>query len=166
MTNKGQKDAQDRKNKHELIQLDPFTTLHLLDENPQPLIAGSLIKKHLQNLHELHHVDKHPFAKMISRFYGFNGETRTKRDFCEYMLQIRLDLINMQSQGSRDSQFPSKTIYEYVQYAEKHLSSKNELFTMMLFKNLWRYVGQHNSEKLDLEKYDQVIPNHILKQLP
>jgi hypothetical protein len=83
---KGQKDLQDRKNKQEMNNLDSFTAHYFLDENPKPLIAGSLMKKHLSNLHELHHVDKHPFALMISRFYGFNGEVRCRRDFTDYML--------------------------------------------------------------------------------
>jgi len=68
-----------------VVHLDAFTTACLMEEYTHPLNAGSVMKAHVKHLFEMTK-DRHPFAIMVSRFYGLNGEQRAKRDISEYVI--------------------------------------------------------------------------------
>ena len=118
----------------------------MLEEYSHPLNAGSVMKAHLKNLYKLT-VSKHPFALFISRFYGFNGEARYKRDITEYVLHIRSELLNNQPVYS-GVKFPFKSIYDFVTYSIKNLGSKKRGFVDLLFSRLTDYVSDENADFL------------------
>jgi len=74
-----------------------FTVCQALDENTHHMIAGSVMKQHFQNIWDMckekDPQTHHPYAVLVSKFYGLNGYERSKRDFTEYVLQIRLESV-------------------------------------------------------------------------